>query len=63
VKHLGPLGFFLGVEVVSYIGALLLIEGHYIVNILKRSYTDKSKPCSTPMATTTSLVIEDVIFF
>jgi hypothetical protein len=36
VKHLGPLGFFLGVEVVSYIGAFLLAEGHYIVNILIR---------------------------
>jgi len=63
VKHLGPLGFFLGVDVVSYIGILLLTEGHYIVNILKQSYTDKAKPCSTPMATITSLVVEDVNFF
>jgi len=63
VKHLAPLGFFLGVEVMSYIGVLLLTEGHYVVNILKRSYTDKAKPCLTPMATITSLVVEDVNFF
>ena len=55
VKDLGPLNFFLGVEVLSTPHGILLYQQRYIMDLLIRTKMNEAKPITTPMASTTSL--------
>uniref|UniRef100_A0A2N9I3B6 Uncharacterized protein n=1 Tax=Fagus sylvatica TaxID=28930 RepID=A0A2N9I3B6_FAGSY len=55
VKDLGPLNFFLGVEVLSTPHDILLSQQRYIMDLLIRTKMNEAKPITTPMASTTSL--------
>lgn len=59
VKELGDLHFFLSVEATQIVEGLYLTERKYNVDFLKRSNMDKTKPCSTPMASTCHLTASD----
>jgi histone deacetylase 1/2 len=50
VKDLGPLHYFLGVEVVRNSGGMSLSQGRYAMDLLHRANMDKSKAVSTPMS-------------
>lgn len=52
VKDLGPLSFFLGVEVLCDSNDLLLSQRKYITYFLRKVNSDKVKLCATPMSTT-----------
>jgi hypothetical protein len=55
VKHLGPLKFFLGIEVIPSTNSVLLSQQRYIKDILSRTKMLEAKPVNTPMASSTSL--------
>jgi Reverse transcriptase (RNA-dependent DNA polymerase) len=55
LKDLGPLTYFLGIEVTSYPGVLHLSQGKYIRDLLTRVHMHNAKPCSSPMITGQSL--------
>ena len=55
VKHLGPLNFFLGIEVIPTAHDVLLSQQRYIKDILSRTKMIDAKPMSTPMASSTNL--------
>uniref|UniRef100_A0A2N9IA64 Reverse transcriptase Ty1/copia-type domain-containing protein n=1 Tax=Fagus sylvatica TaxID=28930 RepID=A0A2N9IA64_FAGSY len=55
VKDLGPLNFFLGIEVLSTPHGILLSQQRYIMDLLIRTKMNEAKPITTPMASTTSL--------
>jgi hypothetical protein len=55
VKDLGPLNFFLGVEVLSIPHGILLSQQRYIMDLLIRTKMNEAKPITTPMESTTSL--------
>jgi hypothetical protein len=55
VKHLGPLNFFLGIEVIPTAHGVLLSQQRYIKDILSRTKMIDAKPMSTPMASSTNL--------
>ena len=49
MKDLGLLHYFLGLEVWKHSNKILLNQGKYIVDILKRFGMMESKPLKTPM--------------
>lgn len=51
LKDLGPLNYFLGVEVNSHPQGLFLSQTHYIQDILTKANMESSKPASTPLPT------------
>uniref|UniRef100_A0A2N9EEM0 Reverse transcriptase Ty1/copia-type domain-containing protein n=1 Tax=Fagus sylvatica TaxID=28930 RepID=A0A2N9EEM0_FAGSY len=55
VKTLGPLKFFLGIEVINTPTGVLLSQQQYITDILSRTKMLEAKPVSTPMASSTNL--------
>jgi hypothetical protein len=55
VKDLGPLNFFLSVEVLSTPHGILLSQQRYIMDLLIRTKMNEAKPITIPMASTTSL--------
>ena len=55
LKDLGPLSFFLGVEVTPHPHGILLSQRRYINDLLVRTKMSNSKPVATPLAATTSL--------
>jgi hypothetical protein len=55
VRDLGPLHYFLGIEVHPTQGGLVLTQRRYIGDILLRHGLADSKPCATPMASTPPL--------
>jgi hypothetical protein len=55
VKDLGPLNFFLGIEVLKSSTGCFLSQHHYILDILKRTNMTDAKPVSSPMASSTLL--------
>lgn len=59
LQDLGPLHYFLGIEVHSSSGQLHLSQTKYIRDLLSRTNMLQAKPCSTPMAATASLSIHD----
>lgn len=61
VKDLGPLTYFLGVEIVWCRDGLLLSQQKYIVDLLHRFQMDGSKPVTTPMSTSTSLSVSGTV--
>jgi histone deacetylase 1/2 len=56
LKDLGDLHFFLGVEVKKVSDGLVLSQGRYVTDVLKRSGMDNAKPVDTPLSTCESLV-------
>jgi hypothetical protein len=59
VKDLGPLKFFLGIEVIPNEHGVLLSQQRYIKDILTRTKMLEAKPFTTPMASSTTLSVHD----
>lgn len=55
VRDIGPLHYFLGVEVTSTATGLQLSQVRYITNLLHQYKLHKMKPCLTPMASSSKL--------
>ena len=55
VKDLGPLNFFLGIEVLPCAHGVILSQQRYIMDILKCTKMVEAKPVTSPMATSTPL--------
>ncbi|KAM1079012.1 hypothetical protein ACFX2B_013622 [Malus domestica] len=51
VKDLGPLHYFLGIEVKRSSSGIFLNQSKYILDLLHKSHMDGSKPCATPLST------------
>ncbi|KAK0574940.1 hypothetical protein LWI29_031289 [Acer saccharum] len=51
LKDLGPLSYFLGVEVVPHKHGILLSQRHYILDLLSRTNMSGAKPVQTPLPT------------
>ncbi|KAF5470374.1 hypothetical protein F2P56_010893 [Juglans regia] len=63
VKNLGPLQFFLGVEMIQNSKGFILSQHRYIMGILKHTNMLEAKPVQSPMATTIKLLAyEDEAF-
>ncbi|BBN68591.1 hypothetical protein Prudu_489S000400 [Prunus dulcis] len=52
VKDLGPLHYFLGLEVQRTDEGLFLHQGKYLMDLLQKTKMEGAKPCSTPLGTT-----------
>ncbi|CAL8165948.1 unnamed protein product [Prunus armeniaca] len=59
LKDLGSLHFFLGVEVIPTRSGLFLSQHKYIRDLLIRAHMEGAKDVSTPLSTTTTLVLND----
>lgn len=57
LKDLGPLTYFLGVEVIPHTQGLFLSQKKYVVDLLKRTNMLDAKPVSTPMVPDSSLTL------
>jgi len=55
LKDLGELHFFLGIEVKKAPDGLVLSQGRYVTDVLKRSGMDNAKPVDTPLPTSEKL--------
>jgi hypothetical protein len=55
LKDLGPLTFFLGIEAIPVSEGLVLSQHRYIMDLLKKTNMEKSKPVSSPMSNTAQL--------
>ena len=51
VKDLGPLHYFLGLEVQRSSHGLFLHQTKYLLDLLQKTNMEGAKPCSTPLAT------------
>ncbi|RVW25345.1 Retrovirus-related Pol polyprotein from transposon RE1 [Vitis vinifera] len=58
LKDLGPLTYFLGVEVTSHTNGLFLSQRKYIVYLLNRTHMTEAKPAHTPLATSPILTLQ-----
>lgn len=56
LKDLGPLSYFLGVEVVPHLHGLLLSQRRYIKDLLTRTNMQTAKPVQTPLPTSSSSI-------
>ncbi|XP_022019104.1 uncharacterized mitochondrial protein AtMg00810-like [Helianthus annuus] len=59
VKDLGPLHYFLGVEVLRHDSNLLLSQCKYVLDIIHRVGMVDCKPVSSPMSTSHELLPDD----
>lgn len=59
LKDLGPLHFFLGIEVTREADSYHLSQSKYIRDLLQRAELENSKPMSTPMAPGHTLSLHD----
>ena len=51
VKDLGPLHYFLGLEVHRSSAGIFMSQHKYVIDILFKTQMDGSKPCATPLGT------------
>ena len=58
LKDLGPLTYFLGVEVISRSNGLFLNQRKYIADLLHRTHMAEAKSASTPFAITPVLTLQ-----
>lgn len=59
LKDLGPLHFFLGIEVIPTQNGLFLTQHKYIRDLLARTCMDGAKDVTTPLSTSVSLKLND----
>lgn len=59
LKDLGPLNFFLGIEVIHTSNRLFLTQHKYIRDLLARTSMDGAKDVTTPLSTSVSLQLDD----
>jgi len=59
LKDLGPLHFFLGIEVIPTQNELFLTQHKYIRDLLARTCMDGAKDVTTPLSTSVSLKLND----
>ncbi|CAL9020273.1 unnamed protein product [Prunus brigantina] len=61
MKDLGPLSYFLGIEVTRMPTGLHLSQNKYTCDLLIRAHLQDSKPCATPVASGSQLSVMDGI--
>jgi hypothetical protein len=59
LKDLGPLHFFLGIEVIPTQNGLFLTQHKYIRDLLAKTCMDGAKDVTTPLSTSVSLKLND----
>ncbi|GJV30830.1 nucleotide-binding alpha-beta plait domain-containing protein [Tanacetum coccineum] len=60
---LGPLNYFLGIEIVPHVSGILLSEKKYILELLQRAGLSNCNHVSSPMVTSSSLSLDDSTAF
>ncbi|GJZ45498.1 putative RNA-directed DNA polymerase [Tanacetum coccineum] len=63
LKDLGPLNYFLGIEIVPHVSGILLSQKKYILELLQSVGLSNCNPVSSPMVTWSSLSLDDSIVF
>ncbi|GKE41345.1 uncharacterized mitochondrial protein-like protein [Tanacetum coccineum] len=63
LKDLGPLNYFLGIEIVSHVSDILLSQKKYILELLQSAGLSNYNPVSCPMVTSSSLNLDDSTAF
>ncbi|GJY42604.1 putative RNA-directed DNA polymerase [Tanacetum coccineum] len=63
LKDLGPLNYFLGIEIVPYVSSILLSQKKYILELLQSAGLSNCNPMSSPMVTSSSLSLDDSTAF
>ncbi|XP_023766045.1 uncharacterized mitochondrial protein AtMg00810-like [Lactuca sativa] len=59
VQDMGPLSYFLGIEVTKQGPDLILSQRKYILEILQKAGLSHGKPVDTPITTTANLALGD----
>ncbi|GJT60279.1 retrotransposon protein, putative, ty1-copia subclass, partial [Tanacetum coccineum] len=63
LKYLGPLNYFLGIEIVPHVFDILLSQKKYILELLQSAGLSNCNPVSSPMVTSSSLSLDDSTAF
>ncbi|GJV04766.1 putative RNA-directed DNA polymerase [Tanacetum coccineum] len=63
LKDLGPLNYFLGIEIVPHVSDILLSQKKYILELLQSAGLSNCNPVSSPMVTSSSLSLDDSTVF
>nr|GEV38498.1 hypothetical protein [Tanacetum cinerariifolium] len=63
VTDLGPLNYFLGIEIVPHVSDILLSQKKYILKLLQSASLSNCNPVSSPMVTSSSLSLDDSTAF
>ncbi|GJS53878.1 retrovirus-related pol polyprotein from transposon TNT 1-94 [Tanacetum coccineum] len=63
LKDLGPLNYFLGIEIVPHVSDILLSQKKYILELLQRVGLFNCNLVSSPMVTSSSLSLDDMTAF
>ncbi|GKB09776.1 putative RNA-directed DNA polymerase, partial [Tanacetum coccineum] len=63
VDDLGPLNYFLGIEIVLHVSGILLSQKKYILEPLQSTGLSNCNPVSSPMVTSSSLSLDDSTTF
>ncbi|GJZ64305.1 putative RNA-directed DNA polymerase [Tanacetum coccineum] len=64
LKDLGPLNYFLGIEIVPHVSGILLSQKKYILELLQSAAgLSNCNPMSSPMVTSSSLSLDDSTAF
>nr|GEW38971.1 reverse transcriptase domain-containing protein [Tanacetum cinerariifolium] len=63
VTDLGPLNYFLGIEIVLHVSDILLSQKKYILELLQSAGLSNCNPVSSPMVTSSSLSLDDSTAF